>query len=286
MYLPGGDKPPGLPGLVFLQVHVPRSQFNTTLTAAVLALACALFWCPGPAAQAAWPHTHTDGMFVFHADFPLTTSQPLLQELVLLKGQIEQSLRLQCSSERIDVYLFQNRSVYEQYMRRYFPHVHPRRAMFIKSNSPGNVFAYASQDFGVDLRHECTHALLHTALPVVPLWLDEGLAEYFEVSAADRVFGHSALAATRRRVRWQRPPSIQRLEQISTLSEMGPGEYRNAWAWVHFMLHGPPEAREELWDYLHEISRHVPPRPLSERLSKQIPDLDRAFAAHFARWHP
>jgi hypothetical protein len=43
------------------------------------------------------------------------------------------------------------------------------------------VFAYRGEDFETDLRHECTHALLNAALPVVPLWLDEGLAEYFEV---------------------------------------------------------------------------------------------------------
>ena len=32
-----------------------------------------------------------------------------------------------------------------------------------------------------DLRHEATHALLHVAVGDLPLWLDEGLAEYFEV---------------------------------------------------------------------------------------------------------
>ena len=32
-----------------------------------------------------------------------------------------------------------------------------------------------------DLRHELTHALLHGVLKDVPLWLDEGLAGFFEL---------------------------------------------------------------------------------------------------------
>ena len=32
-----------------------------------------------------------------------------------------------------------------------------------------------------DLRHEMTHAYLHAVVPNVPLWLDEGLAKYFEL---------------------------------------------------------------------------------------------------------
>ncbi|GIT30210.1 MAG: hypothetical protein Ct9H300mP1_22560 [Planctomycetaceae bacterium] len=35
--------------------------------------------------------------------------------------------------------------------------------------------------FPEDLRHEFTHGVLHSSLKRVPLWLDEGLAEYFEV---------------------------------------------------------------------------------------------------------
>ena len=46
------------------------------------------------------------------------------------------------------------------------------------------------RELAVDLRHETTHAVLHGLLPMVPLWLDEGLAEYFEAPEANRLQRH------------------------------------------------------------------------------------------------
>ena len=69
----------------------------------------------------------------------------------------------------------------------------------MKGRGPGKVFAYKSKALPVDVRHEGTHGLLHAALPMVPLWLDEGLAEYFEVPG--------------------RQPSLRQ-----SASEMGPGD--------------------------------------------------------------
>jgi hypothetical protein len=47
------------------------------------------------------------------------------------------------------------------------------------------------------------------------------------------------------------------------------------------MLHGPPEARIVLIQYLRDIRDNVPPGQLSERLAAAIPDLDRTFLKHF-----
>ena len=46
------------------------------------------------------------------------------------------------------------------------------------------VYTYWGDRIQQDLRHELTHALLHSVLKDVPLWLDEGLAEYFELPPA------------------------------------------------------------------------------------------------------
>ena len=232
-------------------------------------------------AAAQWPYTTSKQHFAFHADFPLDPNQAILEELVAIETTLCDRLGLPKSDERIDVYLFADRVIYESYMKRYFPDVIPRRAMFIKSNSPGNVFAYISPEFDVDLRHESTHALLHKRLPMVPLWLDEGLAEYFEVPAPDRERGNPYLATTRRRLHWQRPPPLEQLESFTRISQMGPEEYRHAWSWVHFMLHGPPDAQQALQDYFASILRHEPPPPLSVLLSQRLPDPDKAYVDHF-----
>jgi hypothetical protein len=49
--------------------------------------------------------------------------------------------------------------------------------------------SYASSDLGIalrSLRHELVHAQLHAAVGCTPIWLDEGLAQWFADSAPDR----------------------------------------------------------------------------------------------------
>lgn len=206
----------------------------------------------------------------------------MLDEVTLLSGEVAQRLQLQPSNEKIHVYLFSRRDVYQQYMRYYFPRVPFRRALFIKERGPGMVFAYRSNELAVDLRHETTHAVLHTLLPMVPLWLDEGLAEYFEAPPADRQHNNPHLRSVRWRSRFLRIPKLSRLEALRELSGMTHDDYRDAWAWVHFMLHGPIEARAELYSYLSDIQAHVPPGKLSERLQRRVPQLERKFLLHFS----
>ena len=143
------------------------------------------------------------------------------------------------------------------------------------------VFAYHSDQIDIDLRHETTHAILHSILPLVPLWLDEGLAEYFEVPAPQRRVGCPHLSGIQRKLRWRRTPRLDRLEQIGDLTGMTQDHYQSAWAWVHFMIHGPRTAHQELVRYLAEIQASSPPEPLSQRLPRRIPDLYGTFRHHF-----
>jgi len=228
-----------------------------------------------------WPDHRNDGAFAFHANFSLNTCTDLLDDVIPLSGEVAQRLQLQPSSESIHVYLFSRRDVYEQYMRHYFPGVPYRRALFIKQRGPGMVFAFRSNELAVDLRHETTHAVLHTLLPMVPLWLDEGLAEYFEIPAADRRLKSPYLRSVRWRSRLRQVPRLSRLESLGELSDMKHDDYRDAWAWVHFMLHGPLEAQAVLYSYLADVQAHVPPGKLSERLQRRVPQLERKFLLHF-----
>lgn len=259
--------------------------FHRRICRLALALLVLLTTLVARECEASWPYTAQKDGFSIQADFPLQPYERLIYEIYLQRAEISNTLKILPSNEKIDIYLFAKRSTYEQYMRHYFPTVSPRRAMFIKSNSPGNVFAYASQEFDVDLRHESTHAILHAALPMVPLWLDEGLAEYFEQPANKRAFDNIYLSQVRKSVRWQRPPSLKRLESLTSIDEMGATEYRQAWAWVHFMLHGPPAARQTLVDYFQSVQKHQPPGQLGDALSANVPNLEQAFADHFRRWH-
>jgi len=231
--------------------------------------------------QNRWPDERQAGQFLCHADFPLAPQQPLLDELSKLQQDVATKLAAELPPEPVHFFLFQAKSTYQTYLKQYFPRVPYRRALFIKARGPGMVFAYQGNDFEIDVRHECTHALLHTWLAHVPLWLDEGLAEYFEVSRDKRVRQNPHHALVQAAVRSGQLPRLEELESLENLDEMGRDEYRDAWAWVHFMLHGPREAQDELTRYLAELHAGSDPGRLSDRLRRRLPALDRRIAEHF-----
>jgi len=233
---------------------------------------------------APWPSEKAAGPFFVHADFPLDTIGDLLTELQELPGQLRAALQISAPRETIHVHLFAKKATYDRYIKKYFPTVSYRRALFIKAGGPGMVFAFRSDQLAVDLRHECTHALLHAVLPVVPIWLDEGLAEYFEVPAKDRPSGHPHLGASRLRARLGFAPQLTKLERLQGLDDMGKQEYRDSWAWIHFLLHGPPEALRELRGYVRDLERRQVSVTMSEKLQSRYGDLDRAIRGHLLRW--
>jgi len=230
-----------------------------------------------------WQDQRSAGPFLCHADFSLADQTNLLEDVNRLQDDLVQLLNVEAAREPVHLFLFSRKPTYDQYLRVYFPEVPRRRALFIKGRGPGMVFAYRSEEFDVDVRHECTHALLHASLPMVPLWLDEGLAEYFEVSRDQRIDGHSHLTKTVWRARFGKVPNLEELEALAELPQMTQTHYQQSWAWVHFMLHGPPEAREELRGFLADITAHTPPGKLSERLHRRIPDLENQFREHFLK---
>lgn len=246
-------------------------------------VACGLVVAAGPGGLcgAEWPDEYQAGPFFCHADFPLAPHHEFLNGLPQLERDLSEALGIHPVHEPIHLFLFQKKSTYYGYVKQYFPDVPSRKALFIKGRGPGMVFAHLGDDFEVDLRHECTHALLNASLPMVPLWLDEGLAEYYEVPADQRVSGNPHRWVIQWSVRLSQVPRLEALERVRDLPEMGRMRYRQAWAWVHFMLAGPPEAREELRRFLADIQSLTPPGQLSQRLRERLPDLEGAFAKHF-----
>lgn len=232
-------------------------------------------------AELRWPDEQQTGPFWCHADFSLARCRPLLEELRELQSDLAALLGTPAPRQAIHVFLFERRATYQAYLQQYFPQVPQRRALFIQVRGPGMVFACCGPELEVDLRHEATHALLHAWLPQVPLWLDEGLAEYFEVPRHQRRREHPHGEAVEQRIAVGGPARLERLEALSRVEEMGRDEYRDAWAWVHFLLHGPPEAQQELLRYLQDLASVPSTGPLSPRLRRRWPDLEHRLAEHF-----
>lgn len=178
----------------------------------------------------------------------------------------------------VQVYLFDDQPKYKAFMNASYPGLPNRRAFFIAYQSIGvndlRVYTYWGDRILQDLRHELTHALLNSVLKTVPLWLDEGLAEYFELPPDC----HGLNADYVRKLRGGTLPfkaDLARLEGLKEVSQMNGPEYHEAWAWVYFMLRGGrPELKKVLLDYLHELRNTPNPPLLRPLLAKVLPAPD------------
>jgi hypothetical protein len=224
--------------------------------------------------------------FVFYSDTPLKQNAPLFAELSRLRDQIFQDLQLPPSNTVIQVYLFDDQEKYERYMRYRYPELPKRRAFFVAHpGTPGGprellVFTFWGDHLRQDLRHELTHALLNSVLKEVPLWLDEGLAEYYELPPERNGVNPSHVDALARGG-WG--PDLAALERLEQVQQMGRPQYQEAWAWVHLMLRGSPPARQVLLAYLQQLREPTPAGPLLPRLREVYPVPGDALARHMAR---
>ena len=147
--------------------------------------------------------------------------------------------------------------------------------------SEPRVFTWMGNHLRTDLRHELTHALLRGVLKEVPLWLDEGLAGYFELAPGTNAVNPRHLELLRR---GPFQPDLARLEKLDKVAQMEQPEYRESWAWVHLMLRGgDPAVTQVLHDYLRALRTNPNPGPLLPRLQQVFPDPEQALAEHLAR---
>jgi hypothetical protein len=232
---------------------------------------------------AKWADTQSYGSLVCHADSSLDDIEPLLQELDQLSAEIQETLETVSQPGTIDLYVFRTRQAYQDYLEHYFPGVPYRRALFITAHGQRMVFVQRGPELETDLRHECTHAILQPATIAMPLWLDEGLACYFEVPPADRGTDPRG-AKVRQLVNKGEVKSLAELERCVDLAQMGGDEYRFAWAWVHFLLHDSFTARAELLQFVAAVHNGTATPPLSQRLARAVPRIQELFSAHFAAW--
>ena len=242
-----------------------------------------------PLAAAPKKHGFRLSQYFFRYDFELKHNLPLFRELADLRDQVFKELQLPPSNVPIQVYIFENRDRYERFMSAKYPDLPRRRAFFVaQAHTVGGpedllVYTYWGERLKEDLRHELTHALLHSVLRDVPLWLDEGLAEYFEVPPECKGTHYQHLNEIRRGPGEAFKPDLARLERLSQVAQMAPAEYRESWAWVHLMLRDRPEAKAVLLGYLRQLRTSSSPGLLGPRLAAVIPQPNEALANHLAR---
>jgi hypothetical protein len=224
--------------------------------------------------------------YIFLSDFEVNHDQPLFHDLAQLRNQVSRELQLAVGAATVQVYLFETRERYDAFIKSRYPTLPPRPAFFVaQPRSIGGaedllVYTYWGKRIQQDLRHELTHALLHSVIRNVPLWLDEGLAEYFELPPEQKGVNAAHLFHLTHDDGGAKP-DLDRMEKMTEVGQMNRAEYREAWAWVHLMLHSTPEARAALCTYLQQLHENHAVGPLAPRLAGAIASSpEEAFSRH------
>lgn len=218
---------------------------------------------------------------VIFSDFDLPTHHRLLDELVAQRGDLTRKLKLPQSDEPIHVYLFDSPTRFRSFIDKHYPGFPSRRAFFVETDTQLSVYAHWGDRVAEDLRHEVCHGYLHAVVPHLPLWLDEGLAEYFEVPRGQNGvhLPHlTALLEGYQLDRWR--PDLTRLEALASASEMRQQDYAESWAWAHFLLESAGPRCESLRNYLARLRMTGAASPFSDVLRSTEPLAEQELIRH------
>lgn len=229
------------------------------------------------------PSTHSIRLeqLQIHSDGQVPTQHRLFQDLTSQRAELVEKLTLPTSDEPIHIYLFDSQERFGEFLAVNYPDFPLRRAIFVEADTKLNVYAQWSGRVAEDLRHEVAHGYLHAVIRNIPLWLDEGLAEYFEVPRGLNGLNkpHVRTMVTRLAAGGWRP-DLRRLESLATAAEMSQLDYAECWAWVHLLLETAPQRRELLRAYLQTLRRQGVVEPLSAQIARNIPNAERLLADH------
>ncbi|MGW8257840.1 MAG: DUF1570 domain-containing protein, partial [Thermoguttaceae bacterium] len=205
----------------------------------------------------------------------------LFDELVAERDYVNQLLVLPFSDEPIHVYLFENEERFNAFMKIFYPDFPRRRSFFIETDTKLSVYARWGNRIGEDLRHEFAHGYIHSTTSNLPLWLDEGLAEYFEVPRSQEGLNRNNLKLLVRRMEqehWR--PDLRRLEQLDPTEDLSQKDYAESWAWAHFLLQTRPEYAELLRSYISQTRRLGAATSLAKGVFASIGDPNAALLEH------
>ena len=221
---------------------------------------------------------------VINSDFHVPIRHRLIDELVARQSDIADKLRLPVSDEPINIYLFEDSDKFQNFMRKLHPDFADRRAFFVKNDTQLRIFAHWGPRVGEDLRHEVTHGYLHSVVPNMALWMDEGFAEFFEVPRGKRGINSQHIYQLSNRYRhseWL--PNLERLESIRSPADLTQADYAESWLWVHYLLETNEATRKFIQDHLARLRLSGSDTPISEQIKTLLPDAEIQLVEHLRK---
>ncbi len=183
------------------------------------------------------------------------------------------------------VYLFESARSFEPYR------LLPGAAGFFTTRPTGNLVAIdASVDEPLQVvRHEYLHHFLENNIPGVPLWADEGLAEFYSTMTrgSEEVLLGRPLP---HHVQWLRahgPMPVEKLIALGSVRAEGEEKekigavYASSWLLVHYLLAGSAVRHNQLGNYLARVKDGATPAGAFAAAFRCEPaELDTELAAY------
>lgn len=246
------------------------------------------------------PYVQIYGCIRCESDFSLADDLQLQADLTELQEDLDAYLNVPVPQETVILCLFSSWESYNGFLRKKYPEApRDRPALYIKDHGPGVLMVIKNEEMYLNVRHEMTHAILNASLRNVPIWLDEGLAKYFETPRGKRGYHNPFLIQVKKGVNswFMKVPSLARLEKLQWINQMRLREYRESWGWVHFMIHHSEETQRLLAGYLMELRpenqqgisqnqafERQKNAPLTEILKEHFPNYKQEYITHYKSW--
>ena len=197
---------------------------------------------------------------------------------------------------QVNLYLFEQQADFRQWMVDRIGSSNANSAgVFIPSSNEVAVWRWGDdQDVAQTILHESSHVLLYQLSPASPVWLHEGLAQYFQTLQVqpDGRLKVSALPDAQARIRqWMDEGRLITLRQYLSLGdtqwrrmahELDAIPYTVAWATPAFLM-SKPVGRSTLRQLLQELEK-TDRRPTLRRIDQIYPGGLTRLEYDFFRW--
>ncbi len=181
------------------------------------------------------------------------------------------------------IFVFRDAASFQPYERLYNGRPLDSGGYFLSRQFANYVAINGNQhgDERLVIYHEYLHYVMHNNYATLPLWLHEGLAEYYSTFQVGKDEARIGLPVPEHLL-WLRQNSLIPLATLFKVDERSPeynessrrgGFYAESWALVHYLISGSPERRRQASEYLRLAQGGAPPDQLFARIFGSDPAL-------------
>lgn len=222
-----------------------------------------------PSDKERWTATRADEFQIF-SNAPDTATSAIAKQLVEMRDAIGKVTQLSVRSPLpMRVFVFRDERTFGAWldaaMGKHAPSV---TGLFLPSRGGNLILIRGDAPGGVDrvVFHELTHSFVSNTIASLPLWANEGLAEYYSTFATSGADVHVGRAVPEH-VRWLRDQTLIPLRELFAIDVQSPdyneGEragafYAESWALVHYLMLGNAQRHEQFGSFLTLLNAHQP----------------------------